>query len=110
MNTIGLGLNSPDQWDLSVRVPIPSPVMDLDRFRRSQPQAEMARELKDNTVKDLYVPLASRNVRALMGDNAESLLLYDNGVKQNKCPFKRWWSRGNKTAPVGNCSIRHRPY
>lgn len=103
MNAIGLGLHSPDRWDMTNRVPIPSPLLDPGRHKRQLPRPSTV-ENRDSRVNDLYVPLASRSVHALKGDNVDSTLVYDRGVRHNQCPYRRWLNKGP------HCAVRHRPY
>lgn len=109
---IGLGLQSPDRWDLSKHVPIPLPFLENDRHRRQQPQAPIV-ETRDTEVRDLYVQLAAQHTNVLQGDNVNSKLLYDAGVRRNQCPFRKFFFGHNRKreAPVATvCSLRHRPY
>lgn len=105
MNTIGLGLPSPDRWDLTTRVPIPNPLLDPGRHQRQLPRPSTI-ENKDARVNDLYVPVASHGVQLLRGDNAESMLLYDKAIRHHQCPFRRWLKMGRGSM----CSVRYHPY
>ena len=102
---IGLGLQSPDRWDLTKNTPIPIPYLDKDKHRRMNPQA-MITETRDSQSKDLYVPLSGKQTNVLQGDTMNSKHIYDTRTKS--CPM-RWFT--NKGAPIAeSCSIRHRPY
>lgn len=106
MNTIGLGLDSPDRWDLSCRVPYPSPSLDKDRHKRQQPQPYMA-EARDTCVRDLYVQLQAQNIHAIPGDNVNSIVLYDAQVhRMKRCPMRKIWAGMKRCHP----DTRYRPY
>ena len=109
MNAIGLGLHSPDRFDPSVRVPIPSP-LDEGKRNRQQPQPAMM-EYRDGRIRDLFVPLGSQGVTGLKGDHADSILLYDKaGARMMpQCPLRRLggWMKREVCVPS---VLRYRPY
>lgn len=82
MNTYGLALNQPRDWDIPNRVPVPRvrPADNTNTYMQWLKDMTNT-EFRSNGLSHYYVPMSSAATRTLHGDDVESLLLYNRNGK-----------------------------
>lgn len=84
MNEYGYAYNQPRDWDIPNRVPVPR-LQPSDRTNTWMNWLKDRRreEFSGNQLTQHYVNLVAQGNRTMMGDDAESLLLYNKWPKKN---------------------------